>query len=418
MCMGGVKPKALVQAGGFVLDSTDRLRTLSWAVERASGLGLRLVLPDGSREVCTRDHDRDDSGSSTRKTCDLNNRGMVHELDITACANWPSLLVDDLRSLPPRLSWWEGFERVLHSCERHMYTRPHESRSPALTLCSKLGVSPNEPVRGVAGDDCTVLVVTDRRLLFGEFNPLDGGGLERADQIFHAPHDVRIVISRVWLQGHPPPTRRTRNAFGAVEATAGQDRLSLGGWLCVLEQEVSAAECTLALPGLSNHEYIPHSVRNFAAVIVAAQEFQKSPARPTDDSGDRVEATEFQPRLIRSYKDAEIAAADWLKAIGLANVRVTPPGADGGVDVVSDQAVAQVKAEMVPIGRPVVQQVAGIASVDQKHGAVFSLAGFTQEAATWADVAGVSLFRFDLQGIPEPMNRHAKLMSRATTQVE
>lgn len=112
-------------------------------------------------------------------------------------------------------------------------------------------------------------------------------------------------------------------------------------------------------------------------------------------------------RLIRSPGDAEVVAADWLRYFGYVDATVTAAGADGGVDVESSVVVAQVKAEMKPTGRPVVQQIFGIASLRGAQAAVFSLAGFTSEAADWANEAGVALFQFDMQGDPEPLNSHS-----------
>src|SRR5688572_23302962 len=43
----------------------------------------------------------------------------------------------------------------------------------------------------------------------------------------------------------------------------------------------------------------------------------------------------------------------------------------GGIDVDSSEAVAQVKAKVKPVGRPVIQQTAGIAAADHKAALVF-----------------------------------------------
>lgn len=114
-----------------------------------------------------------------------------------------------------------------------------------------------------------------------------------------------------------------------------------------------------------------------------------------------------EPKLIRSPGDAESAAAEWLRFFGFPDAQVTPPGADRGVDVASVGVVAQVKAEMKPTGRPVIQQLYGVAAHRGTRSAVFSLAGSTDEAIEWADEAGVALFSFDLQGRPQPDNASA-----------
>lgn len=113
-------------------------------------------------------------------------------------------------------------------------------------------------------------------------------------------------------------------------------------------------------------------------------------------------------RLIRTAQDAEMVAAEWMTFLGFGAAHVTPPGADGGVDVVAERGVAQVKMEGLPTGRPVVQETHGAAVVESKAAVCFSLAGYTDEAVAWADKAGVALLRFDFQGVPEPVNSLAR----------
>ena len=107
------------------------------------------------------------------------------------------------------------------------------------------------------------------------------------------------------------------------------------------------------------------------------------------------------PTLIRTPSDAELAAARWLRWMGFEDADITPDGPDGGIDVLGAGIIAQVKAEMVKTGRPIVQQTFGIARAAQCDGAVFSLSGFTTEAVQWAEEHGVALFEFDFQGEPQ-----------------
>jgi len=72
---------------------------------------------------------------------------------------------------------------------------------------------------------------------------------------------------------------------------------------------------------------------------------------------------------------------------------VTNGGADGGIDVYSSTAVAQVKAQSQPIGRPDVQALRGAALSLGRQALFFSTSGFTKQAATWATGAGVGLFQ-------------------------
>ena len=92
---------------------------------------------------------------------------------------------------------------------------------------------------------------------------------------------------------------------------------------------------------------------------------------------------------------------------GYTNVAATAVGADAGIDVVSNEAVTQVKAETSATGRPKVQQHHGVAVAEGKTAIFFALAGFTPAARTYADENAILLFKFDLQGEPEPVNTAA-----------
>lgn len=116
------------------------------------------------------------------------------------------------------------------------------------------------------------------------------------------------------------------------------------------------------------------------------------------------------PSLIRTYRDAEAAAASWMRWLGWGDASVTAPGRDGGIDVTATHAVAQVKAHVNPIGRPEVQQLFGIASSLGRTPVFFASAGYTPEARKWADEVSMPLFRFDLQGEPEPVNPAARVL--------
>lgn len=68
------------------------------------------------------------------------------------------------------------------------------------------------------------------------------------------------------------------------------------------------------------------------------------------------------PRQIRTWQDAEENAAEWMRYMGYADAMVTNGGADGGIDVVSQHAVAQVKREAVAVGSPMIQKFYGAAN--------------------------------------------------------
>lgn len=126
-------------------------------------------------------------------------------------------------------------------------------------------------------------------------------------------------------------------------------------------------------------------------------------------------ATRPVPKLVRTARDAEENACTWMRWLGHENAQLTPIGADAGIDVDSSHAVAQVKMEGVPTGRPAVQALYGVATGEGKQGLFFSLAGYTAQAVQWADPVRLPLFIFDLQGSPEPANETALALLAAAT---
>ena len=112
-------------------------------------------------------------------------------------------------------------------------------------------------------------------------------------------------------------------------------------------------------------------------------------------------------RTIRSPDDAEQVAAEWMRHLGFGDARCTPTGTDGGVDVRSREAVAQVKAQLTPVGRPELQALYGVARSEGRQPMFFSLMSYTAAARGWADEVGMALFRFDHSGMVEAVNHEA-----------
>lgn len=114
-------------------------------------------------------------------------------------------------------------------------------------------------------------------------------------------------------------------------------------------------------------------------------------------------------RLVKRPRDAELAAAEWLRWLGFENAVVTPLGPDGGIDVRGSGVAAQVKMEGKVTSEPVLHRLAGAArAYDFEHLAFFSLAGFTPPAMSFADSTGMALFEFDYQSYPIPKNKVAQ----------
>lgn len=104
-----------------------------------------------------------------------------------------------------------------------------------------------------------------------------------------------------------------------------------------------------------------------------------------------------------SWEVAEALAVAHMKQLGFLDARPTQRGADGGLDVVSSDAAAQVKALAVPVGAPDVQKLRGAAH-GYKTALFYSQAGYTSQAFDYAGEAGVGLFRFDSANEVTPDN--------------
>jgi hypothetical protein len=90
---------------------------------------------------------------------------------------------------------------------------------------------------------------------------------------------------------------------------------------------------------------------------------------------------------------AERFAADACRQLGFEGARVTPPGADGGIDVIDRQRnlYGQVKAWNKPVGRPDLQKLVGATPANSVR-VFFSTSGYTQPAREYADTNKVALF--------------------------
>jgi hypothetical protein len=72
--------------------------------------------------------------------------------------------------------------------------------------------------------------------------------------------------------------------------------------------------------------------------------------------------------------------------------------------------VAQVKMHMVPIGRPDIQRLYGVAQTEGAVSVFFSLTDYTRDAKAWADQVGMALFRFSPAGEAESVNEYAAVL--------
>jgi hypothetical protein len=91
----------------------------------------------------------------------------------------------------------------------------------------------------------------------------------------------------------------------------------------------------------------------------------------------------------------EMYCADWMSKLGAKNVALTPQGADGGIDIVSDLEVAQVKLYGKPISVQPVRELFGVSKSVSKTPIFFTSSGYTQAAMSFAEDNEVFLFIAD-----------------------
>lgn len=93
---------------------------------------------------------------------------------------------------------------------------------------------------------------------------------------------------------------------------------------------------------------------------------------------------------------------------GYSDAQVTRGGADGGVDVRSARALAQVKYEAAHVGAPAIQRLVGARGLAQDQSLFFFTgAGYARPAVEYADMMGIALFYYHLDGSMVPINAAA-----------
>jgi hypothetical protein len=113
-----------------------------------------------------------------------------------------------------------------------------------------------------------------------------------------------------------------------------------------------------------------------------------------------------RPVVVAEWQDAEELAVWHLREfLGVGDAKMTPPGADGGVDVRGDGVVAQVKFIGSAVTAPQVRQLVG-AGLSARC-VFYARQGYTAQAVSFADEADVALFTFTLYGDVTPVSAPA-----------
>ncbi|MBT0566704.1 restriction endonuclease [Williamsia sp. CHRR-6] len=111
---------------------------------------------------------------------------------------------------------------------------------------------------------------------------------------------------------------------------------------------------------------------------------------------------------IRDAVTAEQNAAARMRDLGFADARTTPPGADKGIDVISESALAQVKWRGAQVPRSDIQRLFG-ARGTRTHLALlfFSASGYSKAAVECANDLNVMLFEYAPDGSITPRGHAA-----------
>jgi hypothetical protein len=121
----------------------------------------------------------------------------------------------------------------------------------------------------------------------------------------------------------------------------------------------------------------------------------------------------FRPVTIRTARDALTAAAQYLKWLGFAGVRLAGDRTASGIDLRGDGLVAQVDPTTLPTALREVECLWLNCANEDVTGAFFSLAGYAHDARLRAEQLGVPLFVMDLTGTPQPVNEAADTLIRS-----
>lgn len=93
-----------------------------------------------------------------------------------------------------------------------------------------------------------------------------------------------------------------------------------------------------------------------------------------------------------SPRRAEFLAAQWIRALGEPSARVTSFVGDGGVDVESDNYLAQVKHYQGKVGPAPIRELVGVSRVDGRRPLFFTSGSYTSSAVSFANSSDLPLF--------------------------
>ncbi|HWM35956.1 MAG TPA: hypothetical protein VNS49_02410 [Streptomyces sp.] len=159
----------------------------------------------------------------------------------------------------------------------------------------------------------------------------------------------------------------------------------------------------------------PDAVTEAGAGAEAGSAGSSAPASLKAHGSDEPSRTRpaFQPVTIRTAQDARTAAAQYLRWLGFAEVRVTERRPASGIDLRGSGIIAHVDPSTDPTTHREVETLWLNGLNEEVDTACFSLAGYAREARMRADALGVPLFVLDLTGMPQAVNDPADDLIRS-----
>ncbi|SIS11467.1 restriction endonuclease [Williamsia sterculiae] len=111
---------------------------------------------------------------------------------------------------------------------------------------------------------------------------------------------------------------------------------------------------------------------------------------------------------ITSAHQAELNAAAKMREWGFIDATATTGGSDGGIDVRSRKALAQVKWRGGVAGRPDLQLLVGARGTDtDKQLMFFAASGYSKQAVEYAKSMGIALYTYDPTGAVQAVSGSA-----------
>lgn len=121
-------------------------------------------------------------------------------------------------------------------------------------------------------------------------------------------------------------------------------------------------------------------------------------------------------QFITNFHQAELNAAEKMRLWGFPDAIATTGGADGGIDVRSSAALAQVKWKGGVAGRPDLQRLYGARGSDTgKFMLFFAASGYSKQAVDYANQVGMALYTYDPLGEVSAVNAAGQTLMKGTS---